>query len=150
MSAHAAALVVAICSSPTTGASQDVAAPPAAPTIAIVPQPESLTVGRGQFRLTASTIIWTDAASADIARRFAASIAPATGFSLPVRVGTAATGIVLTRNPRLTRLGDEGYEVAVTARQVSIRARERAGVFYGLQTVRQLLPPEIVSRGTCR
>ena len=112
--------------------------------IAIVPRPESLTVGRGRFLITASTVIYTDAASADIARRFAASLLPATGLSIPVRVGAApATGIVLERNQRLTRLGDEGYELSVTGRRVSIRARERAGVFYGLQTVRQLLPPAV-------
>ena len=111
--------------------------------IAIVPRPESLTVGRGKFVINASTVIYTDAASADIARRFAASLFPATGLAIPVRVGAApATGIVLRRIPSLTRLGDEGYELSVTARRVSIRARERAGVFYGLQTVRQLLPPE--------
>ena len=117
--------------------------------IAIVPRPESLTVGRGRFTVTASTVIYTDAASADIARRFAASLMPATGFSIPVRVGAgaAASGIVLERNPRLTRLGNEGYELAVTPRRVSIRARERAGVFYGLQSVRQLLPPEIFREG---
>ena len=115
-----------------------------APAVAIVPQPESLTVARGEFKLTASTVIWTDAASADIARRFAASLAPATGLTIPVRIGAApATGIVLTRDARLTRLGAEGYELTVTPRRLAIRGRERAGVFYGLQTVRQLLPAEI-------
>jgi hexosaminidase len=112
--------------------------------IAIVPRPESLTVGRGRFVINANTVIYTDAASADIARRFAASLLPATGLSIPVRVGAApATGIVVERNKRLTRLGDEGYELAVTARRISVRARERAGVFYGFQTIRQLLPPAV-------
>jgi hexosaminidase len=119
-------------------------APDSPPAIAIVPQPESLTVARGEFKLSASTVIWTDASSADIARRFAASLAPATGLTIPVRIGAApVTGIVLTRDARLTRLGAEGYELTVTPRRLTIRGRERAGVFYGLQTVRQLLPPEI-------
>ena len=114
------------------------------PTVAVIPQPESLTVGKGRFTISAATVIYADAATADIARRFAASLAPATGLSIPVRVGApGATGIVLARNARLTRLGDEGYEVSATSRLLTVRARERAGVFYGLQTVRQLLPPEI-------
>jgi hexosaminidase len=127
-------------------AAQTPASPPTSDSasIAIVPKPESLTVTRGRFTVTASTVIYADAATADIARRFAASLLPATGLSIPVRVGAAgSSGIVLERNPRLTRLGNEGYELSVTSRRVSIRARERAGVFYGLQTVRQLLPPEI-------
>jgi hexosaminidase len=133
---------ILLATTPAVAAGQQESQPP---TIAIVPQPESLTVGRGQFTLGANTIIWTDAASADVARRFAASLAPATGFSLAVRVGAGTTGpgIVLTRSARLTRLGPEGYELSVTARQLSIRAQERAGVFYALQTVKQLLPPEI-------
>ena len=97
-------------------------------------------------------VICTDAASADIARRFAASLIPATGSVDPGsrRAAGAPPGSCSTRNARLTRLGDEGYELAVTARQVSIRARERAGVFYGLQTMRQLLPPEIFREATRR
>jgi len=112
--------------------------------IAIVPRPESLAVGRGRFVINANTVIYTDAASAEVARRFAASLLPATGLAIPVRVGAApATGIVVERNQRLTRLGDEGYELSVTARRVSVRAKERAGVFYGFQTIRQLLPPQV-------
>ena len=139
-----AALVVAIAAAvPGKVASQSTAAE-SIRTIAIVPQPETLTVGRGSFRLTASTVIYADAATADIARRFAASLAPATGLALPVRVGTVgASGIVLTRNARLTRLGTEGYELSVTPRLITIRGAEPAGVFYGLQTVKQLLPPEM-------
>jgi hexosaminidase len=112
--------------------------------IAIVPRPESLSVGRGRFVINANTVIYTDAASADIARRFAASLLPATGLAIPVRVGaSAAAGIVVQRSAGLTRLGNEGYELSVTARRVSVRAKERAGVFYGLQTIRQLLPPQV-------
>jgi hexosaminidase len=115
------------------------------PVVSIVPVPESLTVRTGQFTLTAGTVVWADAATADVARRFAAWVAPATGFALAVRVGGTPTGraVILRRDARLTRLGAEGYELTVSPRQVTIRARERAGVFYGLQTVRQLLPPEI-------
>jgi hexosaminidase len=118
---------------------------PDPPAISVVPLPESLTVGTGQFVLTAATTIWADAATADIARRFSASLAPATGLTLAVRTGGSPTGraIILRRDARLTRLGPEGYELTVTPRQVRIRARERAGVFYALQTIRQLLPPEV-------
>jgi len=115
------------------------------PVVSVVPLPESLTVGSGRFTLTASTVLWADAATADIARRFAAAVAPATGLNLAVRVGGTPTGraIILRRDGRLSRLGAEGYELAVTPRQVTIRGREAAGVFYGLQTLRQLMPAEV-------
>ena len=112
------------------------AAPPAtsdSQVIAIVPRPDSLTIGRGRFLIGPSTVIYTDPATADIARRFAVSLFPATGLSIPVRVGTpaGASAIVLERSARLTRLGDEGYELTVTPRRVTIRGRERAGLFAG-------------------
>ena len=136
-------VAVALLSVGSTGGAQQVTSASDA-VVSIVPQPESVTVGRGAFKLTPTTVIWTDAASADVARRFAASLTPATGLTIPVRIGAAsATGIVLTRDARRTRLGAEGYELSVTSRRVLIRARERAGIFYGLQTIRQLLPAEV-------
>ena len=85
---------------PAFATAQDAAS--AESVVAIVPQPESLTVGRGHFVLSATTVIYADAATADIARRFAASLAPATGLTVPVRVGAVpgTTGIVLTRSAR--------------------------------------------------
>ena len=37
-------------------------------------------------------------------------------------------------------LGDEGYELVARADRVSIRAHRQAGLFWGVQTLRQLLP----------
>ena len=113
--------------------------------IAIIPRPDSLTVGRGRFVIGPSTVIYADGATADVARRFAVSLFPATGWSIPVRTGApaGASAIVLTRAASLTRLGGEGYELTVTPRRITIRGREPAGVFYGLQTIRQLLPAAV-------
>ncbi len=42
-------------------------------------------------------------------------------------------------------LGDEGYELLVTTDGVTITANQPAGVFYGVQTLRQLLPAALES-----
>ena len=44
-----------------------------------------------------------------------------------------------------TNLGDEGYELTVTTNGVVIRAATQAGLFYGGETLMQLLPTEIFS-----
>ncbi len=53
----------------------------------------------------------------------------------------AEQGIHLTlRNPP-SSVGPEGYELTITPTGVTVRAQSPAGLFYGVQTFRQLLPP---------
>ena len=138
ISTTAAAILVTV--APSIGRAQQSARP-----IAIIPQPVSLKPLAGEFTLTPKTVIWTDRATEALGRRLAAYIEPATGFPLGVRIGAGGTGnrIVLALDPRLKRLAPEGYTLEVTPGRVVVRAPEPAGVFYAVQTIRQLLPPQI-------
>ena len=116
------------------------------PAIAIIPQPVSVVPKAGRFALTSRTVISTDQASAAIGRQLAQYLEPATGFALRIQTagGAAPAGsIALRRDPALKRLGAEGYLLDVRASRVLIRAPELAGLFYGVQTLRQLLPSDI-------
>jgi hexosaminidase len=99
----------------------------------------------GRFTITKRTIVWSDAASEPTARQLARYLEPATGLALRVQVGgTLPRGaIALHRERALGRLGAEGYLLEVTPSHVAIRAPQVAGAFYAVQTVRQLLPPQI-------
>ena len=118
---------------------------PPAPPPAVVPLPTSMTAGKGAFVLARTTAIVTDAACVRLGHQLASMIAPATGFDLPVRAGAAAaSSIDLRLQPSLrAKVGDEGYTLKATPRGVQIRAAAPAGIFYGMQTLRQLLPVEI-------
>jgi hexosaminidase len=43
-------------------------------------------------------------------------------------------------------IGNEGYKLSVTSKAVTISANKPAGLFYGMQTLLQLLPPSIESK----
>jgi len=114
--------------------------------IAIVPQPARLERRAGTFTLTASTPIVADAAARAQARQLASMLGPATGFDLAVRTGPAprVPHIALRIDRALAQtLGDEGYRLTATPRAVTIRAAAPSGVFYGMQTLRQLLPADV-------
>lgn len=113
---------------------------------AIVPRPASLTLKPGHFTLTPRTSIWVTRETAVLGRQLASYIAPATGFDLAVRTIGAPAGnrIVLRIDTSLSRLGNEGYTLDVAPGVVSIRAPEAAGIFYGIQSLRQLLPADIL------
>jgi hexosaminidase len=110
----------------------------------LVPAPVSARPDPGQdFRLTASTAIHASAGAVAAGEFLAQLLRPATGFPLPVLDGPAlaegAIGLVL--DPSID--GDESYRVRVAATSVRIAAATPAGLFAGVQTVRQLLPPAI-------
>ena len=79
----------------------------------------------------------TDPAVLRIAGMLATWFRQTTGV---VSVTTGGPGLTLVLDSNATALGDEGYELSTAASNASIRARTPAGLFYGAQTIRQLLP----------
>jgi hexosaminidase len=115
---------------------------------ALIPVPQKLELRAGNFRLTAQTRLVTDAAGAEAGELLRQRLNVATGFAVKLEAGTpdkAATpgAILLTTNGAKATLGAEGYELNVTPEAVVIRAAQPAGLFYGTQTLLQLLPPDI-------
>ncbi|HEY4304011.1 MAG TPA: beta-N-acetylhexosaminidase [Gemmatimonadaceae bacterium] len=114
--------------------------------VAIIPRPVSLTRGSGSFTFTARTQLFADRADSAVAERFARSLAAATGFTLPVRIGRATSGnrIVFQRAASTdTTLGEEGYRLDVKPSVVTVTSTAPAGAFYATQSIRQLLPAEV-------
>ena len=113
---------------------------------AVIPLPTTMTVRDGAFTLTATTTIVTDRASHALGRQLARLLEPATGYEFAVLTGAPprTNAIVLGQDASLTPpLGAEGYRLVATPERVEISAGTAAGVYHGLQTLRQLLPPAI-------
>ena len=114
--------------------------------LAVIPRPVHMTRGTGTFVLSARTVIVTDRATRDIGYQLADWLQPATGYRLSVGAagaGGSARTISLGIDPTLSRLGEEGYRLSVTPARITIRAFRPAGAFYAVETLRQLLPPDI-------
>ncbi len=118
---------------------------------AIIPQPQRMERTKGECKLTPDLVLATDAASLNTGTFLAERLRPATGYSIKttVRKGPnetfGGTAIVLTAENAKADLGAEGYELEAAPGVVAIRAPTQAGLFYGAETLLQLLPPEVFS-----
>lgn len=103
--------------------------------------------GQGAFVLDGETkIIAATDEPQRIAAYLAEKIAPATGIQLKIAESGKDNTIELELNEtKDTVLGEEGYKLDVTDKKVTILANEPAGLFYGVQTLLQLLPAGIES-----
>ena len=114
---------------------------------AIIPMPMQIEHEAGKFVINASTrIVYDDESLKGVAAQFKSWLGKGGGIDLKLVSGTAddaKDAISLTMTNADRQLGDEGYELAVSPHGVTVRAPKAAGVFYGIQTLRQLLPSEI-------
>ena len=117
----------------------------------LIPLPVSVAETGDSFTLSRDTVIRVEPASDEmlaIGKYLADALAAAVGLDLPVEplVGAPQPGsIVLSTANADTSLGQEGYDLTVTAETATLRAPQPEGVFRGIQTLRQLLPAEVDS-----
>ena len=112
---------------------------------AVVPAPVSATATSGvTFAIKNTTAIRTD--SLPVGDYLAALLRRSTGFPLPVVPASGTPqGITLLLSGAPASVGAEGYTLDVSATAVVIRAQQPAGLFEGIQTLRQLLPAAVES-----
>ena len=131
-------VAVVCCNNPT---------PQEAPTLQnLIPKPVSVTAGEGVFALTDKAGIYVESDSAQellkIGQYLADKLKPSTGFALNVSAMKDApvAGNIYLSIVNDTALGDERYELTITKELIKLTANKPAGLFYGVQTIRQLLP----------
>lgn len=118
----------------------------------LIPRPVSIDESGQIFILTNTANIYVESATAEmleIGRYLADRLNPATGFdiqALPTSGRPMSGNIFLTATGNNIDLGNEGYELTITPDQVTLCAHRPAGLFRGIQTIRQLLPASIDSQ----
>ena len=118
--------------------------------IAIIPEPVTLIKQGGNFILPANIVIQANK-SPEIKQTVAflqERLAIPTGhFVSVIHTPLVAATFKLIINDKIDPvLGNEGYHLTVGLKQVTISANKPAGLFYGVQTLIQLLPKEIESK----
>ncbi len=114
----------------------------------IIPHPAKIELRTGEFHLSSETRILIDGTNRWNADYLHGLLAIPTGFPLQVQSeGRTETNLIrLLLDPELEVLGREGYRLEVRPEAIVIAAPGTTGVFYGIQTLRQLLPVEIEER----
>ena len=114
--------------------------------INIIPTPVSLVQNEGNFQLKSNTKISASTPEAKtVAEFFAAQMNQATGYKIAVSDKNETDGIALLIDESLD-VNNEGYTLDVTPQNVTIKAKSAQGLFYGMQSLMQLLPAEIQSQ----
>ncbi len=109
----------------------------------ILPTPASYTATGGTFTIDEKTTINADSEFAKEAAQLAADFSKLLGK--PLAFSSKTTGAVIALK-KVDGLAQEGYELKVTAQGVVINASTPVGVYYGVQSLRNLIPVTVYAR----
>jgi len=109
----------------------------------LIPLPTHFQREEGRVTLDPATRIAAPGEARPLGERLRDYLAPATGLPLLLVEKAGADAIVLTLDPKGAALGEEGYRLEASGSRVEIRAFRVAGLFHGIQTLRQLLPASV-------
>ncbi len=112
----------------------------------LVPKPVREVPGEGSVSINPQMVIVATGQAADLAGYLNEYMAPAVGKTLPVvDKAPAANFILLSIDPAMG-LPAEGYRVDVAPSSVTLAGVDRAGLFYAIQTLLQLMPSTVYSK----
>ena len=110
----------------------------------IIPKPKELTIKKGRFLLNSNTAIISPKNLAQETEYLSNMFSSISGISLAINSSATKIGnIKLEIDSSIENI--EGYNLSVKYNAIVISGKTSIGVFYGIQSLRQLLPAEIES-----
>ncbi|MBJ7881664.1 beta-N-acetylhexosaminidase [Gelidibacter salicanalis] len=107
----------------------------------IIPQPMEINIGENVFTLNYKTAIIASGKTDNSVKFLSAFLEK--GFYRKPKHKKKGNGIELVLSANLkAELGKEGYHLKTTSNNVKIEAATETGLFYGIQSFRQLLPSD--------
>jgi hexosaminidase len=114
--------------------------------LTIIPKPAKTVLNTGNFLVKDNTVIYCNSKELlPVAEYLAVKLKAATGFSLKIKEGSGKGINFEISGTGDSNLGNEGYKLQVTQKNVVLTANTTNGIFYGIQSLLQLLPPQIKS-----
>lgn len=113
--------------------------------INIIPKPQSVTPAEGSFSLAKAKKIAYAPDLNDLAQYLADVVSGSTGMDLSVTPNAKGADIILKTDGKKVSAA-EGYILEVTPDKIVITGADKGGVFYGIQSLLQLFPPQIYSQ----
>ena len=103
----------------------------------IIPLPLNLETAEGHFEIQESTIVSVENKEQEaIANQFFSQFQNVAGWVPQISIGGKGDIVFSTDKD----IENEGYQLKVTPKNITVNAASRAGFFYGLQSLKQLLP----------
>jgi hexosaminidase len=117
----------------------------------IIPYPQHLIPQSGEFTFGENTAIYCVDKNVEIqklAQQFSDQLALVSGLKFVVTVGTPAdtTNAVIFQYNNAQGANSEAYTLNVSTKTIRITAATANGIFYGLQSIYQLLPADIYGK----
>jgi hexosaminidase len=118
--------------------------------ISIIPEPVKIASYEGKFEISEDTIISSDSKSKEVARYFTKLLNPVTGLKLKIKddiENKRENNVINLKVIQSEKYSQpEAYTLEISQSNIIISALAPSGIFYGIQTLRQLLPPEIENK----
>lgn len=113
--------------------------------LTIIPRPSEIKLSEGEFTLGDNTVIFTNEKNNSNVQYMREFLASATKYDFKIVTRAPQSDYIMLDVNSEYEIAPEGYTLSVTVNGAVISASSEAGIFYGIQTLFQMLPPAIYS-----